>query len=215
MTPTDAPTPNAAGKPKAHDWRKFALEMGPLGLFFAVYMLTNKDHGIIPATATIMAATLAALAVSWHLFHRLPIMPMVSGVVVVIFGALTLIFNDDTFIMMKPTIVNALFGIALLVGLAFGRPLLQVVFDSAFDLDQTGWKKLTFRWALFFFFLAGVNEVLRWQVGHGVIAQSSWVSFKVFGIVPITFLFALAQVPLIQRHTLETPDADDEPAKEA
>jgi intracellular septation protein len=213
MTAEETPTPNKTARPaKAHDWRKFALEMGPLGLFFAVYMLTNKEHGIIPATATIMVATLIALAVSWRLFHRLPIMPMVSGVVVVIFGTLTLIFNDDNFIMMKPTIVNALFGAALLVGLALGRPLLQVAFDSAFDLDETGWKILTFRWALFFFFLAGVNEVLRWQVGHGVIAQSSWVSFKVFGIMPITFLFALSQVPLIQRHTVEPPSDDDTPA---
>lgn len=205
MTVDQTPMPEAPARaPKAHDWRKFALEMGPLGLFFVVYMLTNKDHGIIPATLVIMGATALSLAVSWRLFHRLPIMPMVSGVVVMVFGALTVIFNDDNFIMMKPTIVNVLFGSALLFGLALGRPLLQIAFDSAFDLDPIGWKKLTFRWALFFFFLAGVNEVLRWQVGHGVIAQASWVSFKVFGIMPLTFVFALAQIPLIQRHSLET-----------
>ena len=209
MTAENSPTPDAPARaPKAHDWRKLALEMGPLGLFFAVYMLTNKDHGIIPATVAIMIATTLALIVSWRLFHRLPIMPMVSGVVVLVFGALTVILNDDNFIMMKPTIVNVLFGATLLIGLAFGRPLLQVAFDSAFDLDEVGWKKLTFRWALFFFFLAGVNEVLRWQVGHGVIAQASWVSFKVFGIMPLTFLFALAQLPLIQRHSLEV-DGDE------
>ena len=167
----------------------------PLGVFFAVYMLTNKDHGIIPATVTIMIATLVALAVSWHLFHRLPIMPMVSGVVVLIFGALTLIFNDDNFIMMKPTIVNALFGAALLGGLAFGRPLLQVVFDSAFDLDETGWKKLTFRWAIFFFVLAVLNEIV-WRTQ----TTDTWVNFKVFGIMPLTLVFALAQTPLLMRY---------------
>ena len=212
MTADAAPRPTGS-TPKAHDWRKFALEMGPLGLFFAVYMATNKTHGIIPATVTIMIATLIALAVSWWLFRRLPIMPLVSGVVVVVFGALTLIFDDDNFIMMKPTIVNALFGSTLLIGLALGRPLLQVAFEAAFDLDDTGWKKLTLRWALFFFFLAAVNEVLRWQVGHGVIAQSSWVTFKVFGIMPLTFLFALAQVPLIQAHGLHP--AEDGPADPA
>ena len=208
-------TPTATRRPTAgHDWRRPALEMGPLGVFFAVYLATNKDHGLGPATVALMIATAVALGLTWHLWRRVAVMPLVSGAVVLVFGTLTLVFADDTFIMMKPTIVNALFGTALLVGLAFGKPLLQIAFDAAFDLDEAGWKKLTFRWALFFFFLAGVNEVLRALVANGTIAQSSWVTFKVFGIMPITFVFALAQLPLIQAHTLPDPDApaaDDAP----
>ena len=209
----DPSPPPAAARPKSHDWRRSALEMGPLGVFFVVYWLTNKDHGLVPATVALMIATGAALVITWRLWRRIAIMPLVSGAVVLVFGTLTLIFADDAFIMMKPTIVNLLFGGALLVGLAFDKPLLQVAFDAAFDLDREGWKKLTLRWALFFFFLAGVNEVLRWMVGHGQIAQSSWVTFKVFGVMPITFLFALSQVPLIQRHTL--PAAEDDTPPEA
>lgn len=207
------PTPSIPNpRTKGHDWRRPALEMGPLGIFFVVYWLTNKDHGLMPATVALMLATAVALVISWRLWHRVAIMPLVSGAVVLVFGTLTLIFNDDAFIMMKPTIVNVLFGGALLGGLAFGKPLLQIAFDAAFDLDHEGWKKLTFRWALFFFVLAGLNEVLRWMVGHGQIAQSSWVTFKVFGVMPLTFLFALSQVPLIQRHTVETPDEEEPPA---
>lgn len=206
------PTPSTPRpSPKGHDWRRPALEMGPLGVFFVVYWLTNRDHGLVPATVALMIATAVALVISWRLWHRVAIMPLVSGAVVLVFGTLTLIFNDDAFIMMKPTIVNLLFGGALLGGLAFGKPLLQVAFDAAFDLDETGWKKLTFRWALFFFLLAGLNEVLRWMVGHGQIAQSSWVTFKVFGVMPLTFLFALSQVPLIQRHTVESGDELEPP----
>jgi intracellular septation protein len=204
-------TPVSTVKAKSHDWRRPALEMGPLGVFFLAYTLTNKDHGLIPATVALMIATAIALVVSWRLYRKLAVMPLVSGVVVLVFGGLTLYFADDNFIMMKPTIVNALFGTVLLGGLAFGRPLLQLAFDAAFDLDETGWKKLTFRWGLFFFFLAGVNEVLRHMVGAGQIAQSSWVTFKVFGVMPITFVFALSQVPLIQKHTL--PSADEAPGE--
>ncbi len=198
---------------KVHDWRRPALEMGPLGVFFLVYTLTNKDHGLIPATVALMVATAIALVVSWRLYRKLAVMPLVSGAVVLVFGALTLYFSDDNFIMMKPTIVNVLFGSALLGGLAFGRPLLKHAFDAAFDLDEAGWKKLSFRWGLFFFFLAGVNEVLRHMVGAGQIAQSSWVTFKVFGVMPITFVFALTQISLIQRHTIasEEPAANGEP----
>lgn len=209
MSADDVSTPQPKPRSKPHDWRRPALEMGPLGVFFLVYTLTNKDHGLVPATLALMIATTVALIVSWRLWRRVAVMPLVSGVVVLIFGTLTLVFANDTFIMMKPTIVNVLFGTALLGGLAFGRPLLQIAFDSAFDLDEVGWRKLTVRWALFFFFLAAVNEVLRGLVGAGTIAQSSWVTFKVFGIMPITFLFVLSQLPLIQAHTLPDPDDAD------
>ncbi len=188
---------------RGHDWRKLVIELGPLGIFFAVNAVFGKSHGLYPATAALMVATVVALAVSWRLMHRLPIMPLVSGVVVLVFGALTLILQDELFIKLKPTIVNTLFGTVLIGGLAFGKPLLGVVFDSVFDLDAEGWRKLTLRWGLFFFVLAGLNEVV-WRN----FPTDTWVTFKVFGIMPLTFLFALAQVPLIQRHAVETDEGE-------
>jgi intracellular septation protein len=122
-------------------------------------------------------------------------MPLVSGVVVVVFGGLTLALQDKTFIMMKPTIVNTLFGLVLLGGLAFGKSLLSVVLDSMFALTDEGWRKLTFRWGLFFLVLAALNEVV-WRTQ----TEDFWVNFKVFGIMPLTVLFALAQTPLLLRH---------------
>ncbi len=193
-----APAPAEAKPAKAHDWRKLVLELGPLGVFFAVNAVFGKSHGLYPATAALMVATLVALAVSWKIMHRLPIMPVVSGVVVVVFGTLTLVLQDELFIKLKPTIVNSLFGTVLIGGLAFGRSLLGVVFDSVFDLDAEGWRKLTLRWGLFFFVLAGLNEIV-WRG----FSTDTWVTFKVFGIMPLTFLFALSQVPLIQRHSIE------------
>jgi intracellular septation protein len=145
-----------------------------------------------------MAATGIALAVSWSLTRSLPIMPLVSGVVVFVFGGLTLWLQDATFIKMKPTIVNTLFGAVLLGGLVFGKSLLGYVFDSAFKLDAEGWKKLTLRWGLFFLFLAVVNEVV-WRN----FSEETWVAFKVWGIMPITVAFTLFQMPLIMRHSTE------------
>ncbi|MCE1235505.1 MAG: septation protein A [Hyphomicrobiales bacterium] len=188
-----------------HGWRKAALELGPLAVFFAVNALTGKTHGLYPATAAFMAATLIALAVSWLLVRRLPIMPLVSGAVVMVFGGLTLWLQDEQFIKLKPTIVNILFGTVLLGGLAFGKSLLGLVFETVFDLDADGWRKLTLRWGLFFFVLAALNEVV-WRN----FSTDAWVSFKVFGIMPLTFLFALTQVPLIQAHSIEKPE--DAPA---
>ncbi len=200
---TASETTGAKPPVRGHDWRKLVLELGPLGIFFAVNAVFGKTHGLYPATAALMVATVAALVVSRRLMHRLPIMPLVSGVVVLVFGSLTLILQDELFIKLKPTIVNSLFGTALIGGLAFGKPLLGVVFDSVFDLDDEGWRKLTLRWGLFFFVLAALNEVV-WRN----FPTDTWVTFKVFGIMPITFLFALAQVPLIQRHAIETDDGE-------
>jgi intracellular septation protein len=122
-------------------------------------------------------------------------MPLVSGVVVVVFGGLTLWLADELFIKLKPTIVNTLFGLVLLAGLYFGKPLLAVVLDSVFELTHEGWRKLTFRWAMFFFVLAALNEIV-WRTQ----TTDVWVSFKVFGIMPLTIVFALAQTPLLMRH---------------
>lgn len=177
---------------------KLALELGPLVVFF----IANARAGIFVATGIFIAAVLAALAVSYWLTRHLPVMPVVSAVVVTIFGGLTLLFQDELFIKLKPTIVNTLFGLALFGGLLFGKSLLGYVFDSVFQLDAEGWRKLTIRWGLFFFVLAGLNEVV-WRF----FSTDTWVSFKVFGVMPLTIVFALAQLPLMQRHALPEPDA--------
>ncbi|AWC21616.1 Intracellular septation protein [Aminobacter sp. MSH1] len=188
---------------------KLVLELGPLVVFFfanargewlASQFPTLAELGgpIFIATGLFMAATAVALIASWLLTRSLPIMPLVSGVVVFVFGALTLYLQDDVFIKMKPTIVNTLFGAILLGGLLFGKSLLGYVFASAFRLDAEGWRKLTFRWGLFFLFLAVVNEVV-WRS----FSTDTWVAFKVWGIMPITLLFTFSQMPLIMRHSLE------------
>jgi intracellular septation protein A len=188
---------------------KLALELGPLLIFFFANArgewlaaqfpaLSALGGPIFIATGLFMAATAISLVASWLLVRSLPIMPLVSGIVVFVFGALTLFLQNDTFIKMKPTIVNALFGAVLLGGLAFGKSLLGYVFDSAFRLDAEGWRKLTLRWGLFFFFLAVVNEVV-WRS----FSTDTWVAFKVWGIMPITILFTMSQMPLIMRHSLE------------
>lgn len=174
---------------------KLALELGPLAVFFVV----NARADLLTATAAFMVSTLVALTVSYILQKRLPLMPVVTGVVVLVFGGLTLILNDDTFIKLKPTIVNSLFAAVLFSGLIFWkRPLLGLVLDSVISIDDEGWRKLTLRWAFFFVFLAVLNEVV-WRN----FSSDFWVSFKVFGIMPITLVFALAQIRLIERHSLE------------
>lgn len=181
----------SASQPKIHPVLKLALEMGPLALFF----LTNYKFGIFPATGVLMVGVVVALAASYILTKRVPIMPLVTAIAVLVFGGLTLYLNDDHFIKLKPTIVNTLFGAALLGGLAFGKPLLPLVFDSMLKLTFEGWRKLTLRWGLFFLFLAILNEVV-WRTQ----SNDFWVSFKVFGTMPLTLLFTLAQVPLIMKY---------------
>jgi intracellular septation protein len=186
---------------------KIALELGPLVLFFVTNAYADRfgigeDQRFFVATGLFIPATLIALAVNYMLVRKLPIMPLVSAVFVVAFGGLTLFLKDDTFLKLKPTIVNGLFGIALLGGLYFRKPLLQIVLDSVFELTDEGWRKLTLRWAVFFLVLAAINEIV-WRTQ----TTDFWVSFKVFGIMPLTVAFALSQMPLILRH--ETKKADE------
>jgi len=190
--------PNAPQKAEVNPFLKLALELGPLGVFF----FANGRYGIFPATAAFMVATFVALGLSWTLTRRLALMPLVTGVIVLVFGGLTLLLQNDTFIKMKPTIVNTLFGAALLIGLLFHKSLLGYVFDSVFKLDDAGWRKLTFRWGLFFLALAVLNEVV-WRN----FSTDAWVNFKVFAIMPLTIAFTLSQMPLIMRHTIE-PEAE-------
>lgn len=168
------------------------IDYGPLLAFFAVFWL----YGILPATGVLMAATLAALAVAYAMERRLAPMPLVTGVVVSVFGGLTLWLADETFIKMKPTIVNLVFAAVLLGGLALGKPPLRHLFGTLFQLDEAGWRALSWRWAVYFLAMAALNEAI-WRTQTTEI----WVSFKVFGILPLSFVFALAQMPLIKRHS--------------
>jgi intracellular septation protein len=201
MTPQDAEAANVKKtderKPVAPGL-KLVLEMGPLVAFFIV----NWKYGIFPATGVLMACVVAALAASWLLTRKLPVMPVVTCVAVVFFGALTFVFHDDLFIKLKPTIVNSIFGAVLLIALAFGKPLLPIALDSVLRLTDEGWRKLTLRWGVFFFVLAALNEIV-WRTQ----TTDFWVSFKAFGVMPLTIAFALAQTPLIMRH--EAKDADE------
>ena len=181
-------------KPQLNPVLKLVLDIGPLVLFF----IANSRFGIFTATAVFMAASLAAIAVTYALTRHLAIMPIVTAAIVLIFGSLTLILHDETFIKLKPTIIYCLFGGTLAVGLMFGKSLLGVVFDSMFHLTEEGWRKLTLRWALFFFFLAALNEIV-WRTQ----TTDFWVSFKLFGALPLTFLFGALQMPLIKKYSVE------------
>ena len=183
-----------ATKKQLNPGLKLALDIGPLVLFFAA----NAKFGIYVATGAFMVAILVALAVSYAMTRHLAVMPLVTALIVLIFGGLTLVLHDDLFIKLKPTIIYALFGATLVGGLAFGKPLLGMVFDSVFHLREEGWRKLTWRWAIFFFVLALINEIV-WRTQ----TTDFWVSFKLFGVVPLTFLFAALQVPLLNKYSIE------------
>jgi len=178
-------------KPQLHPGLKLALDIGPLILFFAA----NARFGIYAATAAFMVAVVVALGVSYVLTRHLPVMPMVTAFVVLVFGGLTLVLHDELFIKLKPTIIYVLFGSVLVGGLAFRKPLLGMVFDSVFNLTEEGWRKLTVRWALFFLVLAVLNEIV-WRTQ----TTDFWVSFKLFGVVPLTLLFGALQIRLLTKY---------------
>lgn len=202
-------------KTQLNPFAKLALDLGPLILFFyansrpalfspliepffPAIVADGSRAGIFVATAVFMAAVLVSLVVSYALIRRLPVMPVVSAIIVVVFGGLTLFLHDDTFIKMKPTIIYVLFGAVLLGGLIFRKPLLEMVFDSVFHLSEEGWRKLTIRWSLFFFVMAVLNEIV-WRTQ----STDTWVSFKVFGVMPLTFVFAMLQYPILTRYAVE------------
>ncbi len=211
--------PNTPARKHPNPVLKLALELGPLGVFFfanargewlgeKIPFLGAVGEPIFIATAMFIAATLLSFAVSLAVTRRLPIMPMISGVVILIFGGLTLWLQDETFIKLKPTIVNSLFGSVLLIGLLFGRSLIGYVFDSVFNLTSEGWRKLTFRWGIFFFVLAVLNEI-AWRT----LSTDDWITFKVFGVLPITLLFTATQLPLIMRETIKPAEEPTTPVE--
>lgn len=205
-------------KPQINPSLKLALDLGPLLLFFlanskpALFepwlapiipdaVAHGERAGIFVATAVFMVAIVIALAVSYALTRRVPVMALVSAVVVVVFGGATLFFQNETFIKLKPTIIYALFTVVLFGGLVFRKPLLAMVFDQMFNLTEEGWRKLTVRWALFFLALAVLNEIV-WRS----FSTDTWVTFKVFGVVPLTFIFAAFQYPVLMKYDASAKD---------
>ena len=184
----------------APKWLKPAVEYGPLAAFFVAYV----GYGLMPATGVLLVTTAVALVLSLAFERRLPWMPLITAVLVGIFGGLTLWFEDETFIKMKPTVVQAMFSAVLLGGLAFGRPLLKFLLGAAWPMDDTGWRRLTFRYGVFFAAMAVLNEVV-WRTQ----STDVWVTFKVFGLLGLTLVFALSQAPLMARHHLAEDRASE------
>lgn len=191
-------------RPNPSTGLRMAIDYGPLAIFFAVNFLTPGPAlaRVLAATGAFMAATIVAMIVSRVKTGRVSAMLWMSGALVLVFGGLTLYFHDETFLKMKPTIVYAMFAAILAFGLATGRPLLQGLLGAAYPgLQARGWRKLTRNWALFFVFMAVLNEIVwrstTWDV---------WVSFKLWGAVPMTLIFAMANVPMLMRHGLTLSD---------
>lgn len=173
---------------------KLAIEVGPLVAFF----IANSRWGIITGTGVFMVVTIISLGLSLSLFRRIPMLPLATAVFVLFFGGLTIILNDDFFIKIKPTVVNTLFGVLLLGGVALNRLVMKPLLGTVLALTDEGWRKLSVRWAVFFFVLAILNEIV-WRN----VSTDMWVNFKVFGIMPLTILFSFSQVPLLTRYRLE------------
>jgi intracellular septation protein len=178
---------------------KLILDLGPLVVFF---IATNK-LSVANATLVFMAATLISLIASKILLKKIPVMPLVTGIVVLIFGALTWKFDDQFYIQLKPTIVNLLFASALAIGLLFGRSLIKIVLGEVIRLHDEGWRKLTIRYVGFFVFLAALNEFVRYQYSF-----EFWTGFKLFGVMPISMIFMMAQIGLLQKYQLPDDAAD-------
>jgi intracellular septation protein len=181
----------SSGKPAMNQWVKLLIEMGPLVAFF----IGNWKAGIFWGTGIFMAATVVSLAVSWTLTRKIAMVPLVSAIFVALFGALTLWLHSDLFIKVKVTLINALFGAVLLGGAAMGKSYLKLIMGEAMSLPEHAWRTLSIRWGIFFFGLAALNEVV-WRS----FTTDQWVNFKVFGLLPLTLLFALANAPFMAKH---------------
>jgi intracellular septation protein len=199
--PESGPEPGQeAGSKTGPGWLRPLVDYGPLAAFFAVYWL----QGLTAATVAIMAATAVALVLALAIERRVPLMPVVTAVVIGIFGGLTLWLQDETFIKMKPTIVQLIFAAVLFGGLLFKRPLLKPLLGTAWPLDDEGWHKLSLRFALFFLAMAALNEVV-WRTQ----STDFWVTFKVFGILALTFVFVVSQVYFMRAHMPALHEAEE------
>src|SRR3954468_19398230 len=181
-------------KTQPHPLFKLATELGPLIVFF----VANAKANLFVATGAFMVAIVAAMIASYVVTRHVPLMALVTGVIVLVFGTLTLVLHDETFIKVKPTIIYGLFAAILGGGLLFGRSFIAVLFDQMFNLTPEGWRILTLRWALFFLGMAALNEIV-WRTQ----STDFWVAFKAFGAIPITMIFAMTQMPMIKRYHLE------------
>lgn len=199
MTENDADKTH--GGMSASQWVRMAIELGPLVVFFLMNSKADSVFGNDPsqnifyATGGFMVATAISLGYSYARFRKIPTMPLVTGIFVMVFGALTIYLHNDEFIKLKPTIVNALFATALLGAAAMGKPIMKQLFDGAFNLTDKGWMVLTVRWGLFFVLLGTINEIV-WRN----FSTDFWVSFKLFGIMPLTLIFGMAQIPVLTKH---------------
>jgi len=173
---------------------KLLIDIGPLAVFFIFYTRSGLQSSILP----FMVATVIAVLFSYILEKKIPIMPTVGAAIVLLFGGLTIYFDNDVFFKMKPTIINVLFAVILYGGILINKPLLKYLLGAALKLEEAGWKILTQRWIGFFIALAVLNEIV-WRTQ----STDIWVNFKVFGILPITFIFTMTQFPLIKKYQIE------------
>ena len=171
---------------------KFIVDVGPLVVFFIFF---KKTGNIIDAIIPLIIATTIAIIISYILEKRIPMMPTIGGVILIIFGGLSYYFENKIFFYMKPTIINILFAGTLMVGNYLNRPLLKYLMGSAINLSDKGWFELSKRWIIFFIFLAGLNEII-WRY----FTEETWVNFKVFGIITLTFIFSLSLFPVIKKY---------------
>src|ERR1700730_4090661 len=221
--PVGAAVPKAKRGNLQSPWLKFSVEMGPLILFFFANarpklfepavapflpppILSGPNARLFTATLVLMAAVAVALAVSFVSRRRLPAVPLMAAVLVLVFGGLTLYLQDATFIKMKPTVLYAGFGVALIGGLAMNKPVLSIVFENAMALTESGWQLSLLRWGGFFFALALLNEIV-WRTQ----SNDTWVAFKFPGIFILILLFSVAQVPLVVRYKTPDEEAEDAP----
>lgn len=180
-----------------HPLAKLGLDLGPLVVFFGV----NATYGIFPATTAFMVAIVASLGATWMMAREIPPMPLITAVFVLVFGGLTLYLNNDMFIKLKPTIVNSLFAAILFTGLARQQSLLKPLLQTVMELTAEGWRLLTWRWAWFFVVLAILNEIV-WRN----FSTDFWISFKLFGTLPLTIVFGAAQIGLMRRYASSTDE---------
>ena len=175
---------------------KFITDFGPLLIFFTIYYKNGNNLTI--AIPPLIIATIIAVVIVYFVEKKIPYVPLIGGIVISLFGGLTLYFDNPIFLYMKPTIVNIIFaGILIISKIFFDKNFLKFFLQTAFQLSETGWDKLNFRWAYFFFFLAFLNEIV-WRTQP----ETTWVNFKVWGMLPITFIFTALQLPLINRYKI-------------